>query len=153
MPEPPVAKTPATKGEDPLVLARIEMQASDMVCTLPEWLVYKWLERHGLKADQDFFFQSSMYGGSTQYGGVIADFVLPGLIGSQGLVFRVQGLYWHYSKEDQKYHDLETRLHLEAGGWVVVDLDEDAIYERLESIMPDALKGIDHSRYTTGAAA
>lgn len=146
MPTPPVAKTPATPGEDPLVLARIEMEASGIVATLPEWLVYRWLERHGFKANEDFFFQSSMYGGTQQYMGVVADFVLPGMIGSQGLVFRVQGLHWHYAKEEQKYHDLEQRLHLEADGWVVIDLDEDDVYERLEYIMPEALRGIDHSR-------
>lgn len=54
-----------------------------LVATIPEWLVYQWLQKHGVRFD----FQSSLMGGRIELGGAVADFVLPEL----GMIWRVQG--------------------------------------------------------------
>lgn len=147
-------KAPATAAPkppaalDPLEAARAEMQQSGVTATLPEWMVYRWLLAHGLREVGDFVFQSSQLGGRIHLGGAVADFTLPHLVGAAGLALRVQGLYWHYSTQDEIDKGVTQKAALEAQGWTVIDLDEDDCYERLDYIMQEALKGVDHSRLT-----
>ncbi len=144
----PGVKVPLQSVEDPLTLARYQKEQTTFPGSLPEFMVFRWLEDHGYQPWLDFIFQSELLGGPSVFGGVKADFVLPGMLGGQGLLLRVQGLHWHYDSTEVQVKDARQRSMLEADGWVVVDVDEDAIYERLDWVMREALRGADHSRKT-----
>jgi len=61
--------------------------------TYPEAITYYLLEKRRLK----FYFQSSFDGGRTEFGGLVADFIVD--IGGIAIALQVQGNYWHNKPE------------------------------------------------------
>jgi len=93
--------------------------------TLPERVVYKSLEDRRL----DFSFQSSLFGGRIELGGLVADFIIQF---RKQVVIRVQGQYWHgeFDREtgnlingeiSQGRRDDEQRAMLEEMDYIVLD--------------------------------
>ena len=108
----------------------------------PEIITYDWLKVQG----HPFTFQSEAFGGRKMHGGYVPDFVLPQ--GGVGLVWRVQGDYWH-TRPGSRSNDLASKLRL-MGTYinglrieVVVDLWETDIYRRRPLVFNMGLQGLE----------
>lgn len=107
--------------EDPLEAAAVQ----GVVASLPERIVWKWLAKH----NHVFTTQKAELGGVRTVGGTTADFVVY-TFGPQVVVLRIQGEYWHGPEFPRaRAHDDEQAGRLRAQGYLVVDLQEAAIYE------------------------
>lgn len=115
-----------------------------LVATLPEWHVYWWLsERRHLQPGLEFDFQSSLFGGRLDKGGLVVDFLLPFHLGPPGLVINVQGYNWHYASSSLRADALADKVRLASQGHVVVYVLEDDVLDlgRLDRTMSLALQG------------
>lgn len=107
--------------EDPLEKAALQ----DVVGTLPERIIWKWLIDH----HHVFQAQRPEMGGVRTVGGTTADFVVY-TFGPQVVVLRIQGEYWHGPEfPHARAHDDEQAGRLRAQGYLVVDLQEVDIYK------------------------
>lgn len=70
--------------------------------TLPEFVCMDWLERRR----EWFLYQAELFGGRRRAGGNVPDFVI--IRGGQGLVWQIQGNYWH-NRAEVKQRDLVDR--------------------------------------------
>jgi len=64
-----------TVGLDPLEARAVSERA--VRGYLHERIVYRWLTANGFRSGADFDFQSSMFGGRLELGGIVADFLFP----------------------------------------------------------------------------
>lgn len=81
--------------------------------------------------------------------GAVADFQIVRTLPQ--MIWRVQGLYWHYGLGAAKReYDALQRNALESLGYRVIDLDEDDVLRRLSFVVEEAIQGIDHSRGARG---
>lgn len=71
--------------------------------TLPEALAYIWLESEHI----DFQYQAEAFGARRFFGGVVPDFMLF----ETGVVWRIQGNYWH-SRPERIGQDVEQKIKL-----------------------------------------
>lgn len=85
--------------------------------SFPEFLIFRELLRASLKLGVDFDFQSSQFGGRSQLGGAVVDFIL-----FTGIAGRVQGEFFHFRTSANRIASLIQRIQLEAAGFVVVDM-------------------------------
>jgi len=115
------------------------LRDQDVVGSVPELMVYGWLERRGVP----FEFQSSMFGGRQVRGGLVPDFVLNHLTEALAIL-RVQGEYWHERVEGE---DRAAKVRL-LGAYIngqpvayVVDVWENDVYSRIDAAMEAALAG------------
>jgi len=121
--------------EDPLEKAA----AQNVPGTLPERIVWKWLEDH----DYTFEAQRAEYGGRLVVGGAVVDFLVYGF--GRPIALRVQGTYWHGPEfPERQARDDEQFYRLISLGYGVADLWEHDIYQavlddRLTAYMEDAL--------------
>ena len=60
--------------------------------SLPEYIVYRTLQRLGLQPGIDFRYQSPLMGGRQERGGVVIDFMFSN---PPGLAINVQGTFYH----------------------------------------------------------
>lgn len=98
-----------------------------------EKMVYNWLKQRNV----DFQFQTSVTGGfGQQIGDATVDFVLMDL----DIMLRVMGAYWH---EGQSKRGIDTvqKERLQSMGYTVVDLWENDIKTRLDTLMKAAIQG------------
>ena len=98
-----------------------------------EKIVYSWLKKHNV----EFSFQTSVTGGfGQQIGDATVDFVLL----DRNIALRVMGGYWH---EGQSKRGIDTvqKERLRSLGFEVVDLWEDDIKQRLDTVMKAAIAG------------
>jgi very-short-patch-repair endonuclease len=114
--------------------------------TLPEWRM-SWAHLIiGRKPDSDFFPQYDVFGDGT----VRVDFYeVP-----ENLYIEVQGFYAHYVGYDafKVEKDRERRILLTSTGKVVIFIDDtDAIQDPV-TVLRDALRGLDRSRFQRGVA-
>lgn len=112
---------PELPGEDVNVLEAAAV--SPGLGTLPERIIWKWLEDSGAT----FRVQYAEFGGRGVLGGVALDFVVIG-IAAAPVALRVQGGYWHGPASDRKAQDDEAAARLRMAGYLVVDLWEQDIY-------------------------
>ena len=119
---------------DPEFLAW-KVEVGNMVGTVPEWLVYRWLTRRGLTRGRDFTYLA-VVGGPRRAAGIQVDFVLHETIG-----LAVQGWYWHYRTVDQRVKNELDRAVAEGAGLQYVELLEDDIINRTDATMTLALAG------------
>ncbi len=118
---------PTVPGERSVINIRREQQLTDEAewavwkvrwgGTFPEFLIFRELLRASLKPNEDFEFQSSVFGGRSQLGGAVVDFIL-----FTGIAGRVQGEFFHFRTADNRIASLIQRIQLEAAGFVVVDM-------------------------------
>ena len=116
-------------GADPL--ERRAYPKNVLKGTLPERIVYKWLNDHYFTPDVDFDFQSSMQGGRLQLGGMVVDFILMATKIALQVQGPTHGQFLRFRKDE------EQRLTLEAMGYHVRFLDMEIIYDepRFEEYM------------------
>ena len=100
----------------------------------PERKVANWLSNHYIP----FRIQESIAGGTMELGGMVVDFLLP----MSRIVIRVMGTYWHRSTEANA-RDVLGRETLRAKGFIVVDIWEDDVNERLDYVMRLAVQGVE----------
>jgi len=94
--------------------------------TLPERIVYRLLMELGLNpARGDFDFQTSLYGGRLELGGIVADFILP----YHAMVLQVDGPTHDAHLRQAK--DREQQHMLEAMAYDVIRLEETFIYNQV----------------------
>lgn len=93
--------------------------------TLPERIVWKWLEDHG----HSYEHQRTEFGGRLVAGGAVVDFFVYDLA-AKPVVLRVMGDYWHGpSFPGRQARDDEQAMRLTQQGYIVADLWESDIYE------------------------
>jgi hypothetical protein len=142
-------RSPPLTVRGPKAFIRRAVQSDDpglpppeLVATLPEWYVYWWLTtKRKLISGLDFDFQSSLFGGRLDLGGLVVDFLLPFHFGPPGLVINVQGYTWHYYSSLLRADALNDKIRLESRGYRVVYVLEDDILYRLEATMQAAITG------------
>jgi hypothetical protein len=110
--------------------------------TLPEWMVHQELTRRGLREPLDFTFQSPLFGGRVQRGGLVIDFLFAN---PPDLAFSVLGVYWHRGAVTDA-RDLMARAQLAGEGITLVFLDEQDIYNDVRHVVGEALQYRDNSR-------
>ncbi len=116
--------------------------------SLPEFLVYRELERRGLQDGVDFTFQSPLMGGRLQRGGAIVDFLFNN---PPDLGISVLGTYYHYGLGSASMaRDLMQRAQLAGQGINLVFIDEDDIMQDVRYYVGEALNYRDHSRMAKG---
>lgn len=117
----PVLAIPtAADGSDPALTALIKKLGGDRnlakrimrlaeqfpVATVPELIVYTFLQRFGY----DFDFQTELFGGRRFSGGLLPDFVVYNGNGP-ATVFQVQGEFWH-SISRKGFHDQTSQWRM-----------------------------------------
>jgi hypothetical protein len=116
-----IVKEPEVPGASVNMLE--EAAVSPGLGTLPERIIWKWLEDNKMI----FRVQYAEFGGRGQLGGVALDFVVYGMAAAP-VALRVQGGYWHGPASDRKAQDDESAGRLRMAGYLVVDLWEQDIY-------------------------
>lgn len=81
----------------------LKLKAQFKGMTLPEGLAYIWLQSQG----KDFQFQAEAFGARRFFGGAVPDF----MIYETGVVWRIQGNYWH-SRPERVAQDAEQKIKL-----------------------------------------
>jgi adenosylcobinamide amidohydrolase len=94
-----------------------------------------------VKLNQEFYYQYSMWGGTTERGGAILDFYLPEI----AIVINVQGTYWHSSAETE-VKDALQKLRLESEGLILIYIDEEDARSNPVYYVKEAMQGISHAR-------
>ena len=109
--------------------------------SFPELIALNWLTIN----NEDFVYQAEVNGGRQLRGGQVPDFVIQ--TGGKGLVWRIQGQYWH-SKLGASDVDIAGKVRM-LGQYinglrvdVVVDLWEDDVYTKNPKIFEWAMAGI-----------
>lgn len=119
-------------------------QAETPLGTLPELVVFAELVRRGLIPDVDFYFQSPLFGGRLEKGGLVVDFIFNN---PPGLAISVAGEYWHFERGvEQRAKDLIAREVLAKQGDTLIFIEEGHALENAEFYVGEALQFRDHSR-------
>mgnify|MGYP001613575665 CR=1 FL=1 len=113
--------------------------------TLPEYFVYQWLQRRGLKEGTDFEYQVNVEGGRKRLFGAVVDFIVRVL--PQTMVWRVQGYYWHFARGDQEAinADHRSRFELQSRGFLVIDLLDFDLIDPVQRdwVLRQAIQGVE----------
>jgi len=104
--------------------------------TVPELVVAKELDR----LEIGYQFQSSFLGGTTQRGGLVADFYLP----SHSTIISVLGEYWHSSPESIA-RDITQKIAILSQGITTIFIREEDALKRPRYFVEQALLGNDLS--------
>lgn len=146
----------AADGSDPVLTALIRKLGGDAqlakrimkladqfpVATIPELLVYTWLQREGLK----FEFQVPLMGGRNMSGGLVVDFLLY-RDGTSADVLSVNGNFWH-SISRKGLHDQTASLRMIGqqvrGATIarVIEIWESDLLTKYDMVMRYAMAGI-----------
>lgn len=111
------------------------------VWTLPEYRVFDYLIRHKKFIEGlDFEFQSSQFGGRSDLGGLVVDFLFPNHF-PPGLVLNVEGEHWHRYSTVQRAKEVIDRTRLESRGFKVVFGLESHINANVGWVVDNALRG------------
>ncbi len=118
--------------------------------TYPEYVVFRWLEKQGLRHGLGFTYQVPFGGGRQVFGAQVADFVV-----FDWLALMVNGIYWHYSTPEQRAGNFMRRAFLEGmrPPMVVVEVLDLDVVERTETTMRLALNGQEMPGAREGRAA
>ena len=112
--------------------------------TRPEFLAFRALVRLGKIPEIDFTFQSSLFGGRMQRGGLIIDFLFSN---PPDLAISVLGSYFHYVLGGgTQGRDLMTRAILAGEGITLIFVDDIDLEADAEGVISDALRFRDNSQ-------
>jgi len=116
--------------------------------TQPEIICYNELVKLGLVEGVDFFFQSALFGGRFDRGGLVVDFFFSN---PPGLAIAVQGEYFHYRlRGGSRMTDLAAEAELAMDGTTLIFIDEDDLLTQAEWVVREALAFRDHSKLKRG---
>lgn len=132
-----------TLDDEKLAKRLVKLQEKFPVATLPELVVYNWLEKEHVK----FEFQVELFGGRRLRGGLLPDFVVER--GAGAIAWQVQGEYWHSQalKDDgDRIANLRMLGQVVRGRRIekVVELWENDLYRKSlrNTVMSLALSGV-----------
>jgi very-short-patch-repair endonuclease len=129
---------PLPPDQDQELLARFEGWRAVTAGSLIEFIVWEWLVNKKRQVPGvDFVYGWAIFGGRTQFGGYVLDFLFP----LQKMGWRIQGLRWHRTNPDDRARDQIAAQLLESRGIKVVDLWEDSILTRTEFTLQKAWQG------------
>ena len=112
--------------------------------SLPEYIVLTTLAGLGRIEGEDFTYQSSLFGGRLEKGGLVIDFLF---YNPPDLAINVQGIYYHYGAGPEvSARDRIARDQLAAQGTFLIFIDEDDILRNASYFVSEALAYRDHSR-------
>lgn len=104
--------------------------------------------RLGKIPEVDFTFQSSLFGGRLDKGGLVVDFIF---VNPPDLAISVLGGYFHYVLNGgNQFQDLLSRELLAAEGITLIFIDENDLLEDARTIVAEALVYRDHSAVVKG---
>lgn len=108
--------------------------------TIPEYQVFRWLERHmGWRNTVEFQYLDYLPGVSVERGDQQVDFTT-----ATFLAFAVDGIHWHLEQgAQQRARDLMNKWVLEGLGYTVVTLLDVDLNDRLEATMRAAMQGLE----------
>jgi hypothetical protein len=133
-----------------MTLQQIRSVPPDFDGTLPEYIVFQTLVRLGFQPGVDFTFQSPLFGGRIEKGGVVIDFLF---INPPDLAINVQGTFFHQEQGAAVIaRDRMARAQLAGQGITLIFIDEDDILTDADAFVRDALRYIDRS-FLGGAGA
>lgn len=129
-------------GDHKLAAQIVSLQQRFPRGTVPELVVYSWLQRHGYAFD----YQVELYGGRRFEGGLVPDFVIY-QDRTNADVWQVQGEYWHSLSRKgfaDKTNNIRMLGQIVNGATVdrVIELWEDDLYLKRPQIFYLALAGI-----------
>ena len=128
----------------PGIVRDIPSKPDDFEGSGPEWTVYVVLQRQGLRPGIDFMHQARMFGGRTELGGLVVDFMFNN---PPGLAINVQGVYFHYQQGSQGLaRDIIAREVLAQRGITLIFIDEDDLETNPNHYILEALRFRDHSK-------
>ena len=126
-----------------MTLQQIRDVPADFEGTLPELIVFQTLVRLGFEPGIDFSFQSPLFGGRLEKGGVVIDFLF---FNPPDLAINVQGTFFHEQQGVVTINrDRIARTQLAGQGITLIFIDEDDILNDPEAFVRDALRYIDRS--------
>ena len=121
-----------------MTLQQVQEVPADFGGSLPEYIVYRTLQRLGLDPGQDSIFQSSFQGGRLTKGGQIIDFLF---INPPNLAINVQGTYYHQEQGPTVIaRDRMARAQLAGEGITLIFIDEGDILADAERFVRAALR-------------
>tara|TARA_R100001086_G_scaffold232612_1_gene153905 strand:- start:136 stop:537 length:402 start_codon:yes stop_codon:yes gene_type:complete len=126
-----------------MTLQQIRDVPADFDGSLPEYIVFQTLVRLGFEPGIDFNFQSPLFGGRLEKGGVVIDFLF---FNPPDLAINVQGSFYHQEQGVVAVQrDRIARAQLAGQGINLIFIDEDDIKADPEAFVRDALRYIDRS--------
>lgn len=126
----------------------VTLKETDFPGTRPEFLCFQALVRLGKQPDVDFSFQSNVFGGRTERGGLVVDFIFND---PPGLAISVLGTYFHYVLGGgTRGQDLLTREILAQQGISLIFIDESDLEENARRVVAAALEFRDESQMARG---
>ncbi len=114
--------------------------------SLPEYLVFRELERFGKVSGIDFSYQAPQQGGRAQKGGAVLDFLF---VDPPDLAINVNGDFFHGSPTAQR-QDKITRAQMAGEGITLIFVDESDILVDVRRVVRLALQFQDVSRLGPG---
>lgn len=136
-PQPPPGAAQQDPRQDPDFLMW-NAQIGGGVGTVPEWMVFRWLERRmGFRHEMEFVYVP-VVGGLRQREGLQVDFVV-----LDYLAWQVNGIYWHYRTVDQREKNAMDRAIVESRGYIYCELLDMDIIEQQETTLRLAMQGLE----------
>jgi hypothetical protein len=121
----------------------------DFAGSLPELIVLQTLVRLGLQPGVDFVFQSPLFGGRLNRGGLVIDFLFSN---PPDLAINVQGSFFHFEQGGTVIaRDVLARAQLAGEGITLIFIDEEDVLEDPVRFVRAALQYQDLSRLGRGA--
>ena len=116
--------------------------------SLPEFIAIQEFTKAGLVLGIDYTFQSPLFGGRLEKGGVIIDFLF---FNPPNLAINIQGVYFHYELGGgTRARDEFARAQLAGEGITLIFVDEDDLLEDPTFFITEALQYRDRSRMSGG---
>ena len=112
----------------------------------PEYLVWAELEDQGYVDGVDFTYQSGLFGGRLNLGGLIIDFLFNR---PAGLAINVNGRYFHYNRPGtvQPGRDAYAKAQMASLGYTLVFIDDFAVLQDTAYYVTQALAFQDFSEF------
>ena len=111
--------------------------------SVPEFAIFQTLIRLGLQPDVDFVFQSPLFGGRLERGGLVIDFLF---INPPDLAINVQGEFFHQEQgADVVARDRLARAALAGEGITLIFIDASDALAEPDRMVRDALNYRDNS--------
>lgn len=110
--------------------------------SIPELVTYDWLRSQSIP----FHYQAMLFGGRRAKGGLVPDFVVQ--YGGKGMVWNIQGEYWHARSTAHGQKDLTSGLRLIGTTYkgvridAVVELWENDVLRKRPLVFEQAKQGL-----------
>ena len=116
--------------------------------SIEEKMVFQELLRRGYKSGEDYTYQSPVFGGRVDKGGLVVDFLFTN---PPGLAINPLGEYYHYEQGiAQRVDDKMSKVMLASLGITLIFIDSEDLHRDVKFYVGEALNFHDHSRHARG---